>query len=215
MSMLNLIFPKRCVLCREHLPLTGEAMLCASCQTALRRDYRQTENVYVCGASDAAAALRYAGAVRRALVRYKFQHYKSYARWFAAQTAPVLAARLETWQPDALTYVPTGWLSRRMRGYDQSGYIAALLGAQFGIPVVPLLRKRSLAHKQSRLRGRDRLYNAARAYLLRQNACVQGKRLVLIDDVLTSGATMTVCVSLLRQAGASAVFALAVTKAQT
>ncbi len=212
MSMLSLLFPKRCVLCREHLPLAGGAMLCAACQTVVRREYRQTDEVRVRGADDAAAALRYTGAVRRALVRYKFQHYKSYARWFAAQTAPVLAAHLKTWQPDALTYVPTGWLSRRMRGYDQSGYVAAMLGAQFGLPVVPLLHKRSFARKQSRLRGSERAYNAARAYRMRPNRDAQGKRLVLVDDVLTSGATMAVCVQLLRGAGASAVFALAVTK---
>ncbi len=210
--MLSLIFPKRCVLCRAHLPLVGQAMLCASCQTAVRRSYRHVGCVRVCGADDAAAALYYTDAVRRALVRYKFQHQKGYARWFAAQTAPVLAARLDQWRPDALTYVPTGWLSRRTRGYDQSAYIARLLGAQLGIPVEPLLRKRIWARKQSRLRGEDRARNAARAYLLRPHACAQGKRLVLVDDVLTSGATMAVCAQLLRDAGAVTVFALAVTK---
>lgn len=212
MSMLSLVFPKRCVLCRAHLPLSGDAMLCAVCQTEVRRVYRQRDDVRARGTDDAAAALRYTGAVRSALMRYKFQHYKSYARWFAAQTAPVLAVRLEVWQPDALTYVPTGWLSRRMRGYDQSGYVAQLLGAQFGLPVMPLLRKRIFARKQSRLCESARAHNAARAYLLRKNACAKGKRLILVDDVLTSGATMAVCAQLLRGAGASAVFALAVTK---
>ena len=76
------------------------------------------------GADDAAAPLLYTGAVADAVKRFKFKHRQHYADWFAAQTLPVLAERLDTWMPDLVTFIPIGVLHWYQRGYNQAELLA-------------------------------------------------------------------------------------------
>lgn len=209
---MGVLFTKRCVLCGELLPDagTGKAMLCSACAAEVRQRYRCTQTPHVTGADDAAAALYYTGKVRDAMQRFKFQHKQHYADWFAAQMLPLLTERLDTWQPDLITFMPIGWLRGRERGYNQAELLAKTVAEPLGLPCRATLRKRAFTPKQSEQKdAAARQKNAERALLPLANAEVRGKSLVLVDDIVTTGATAASAVRLLRKMGAVKVYVLA------
>nr|WP_297283897.1 phosphoribosyltransferase family protein [uncultured Agathobaculum sp.] len=209
---MGVLFAKRCVLCGELLPAagTGKAMLCSACASEVRQRYRCTQTPHVTGADDAAAALYYTGKVRDAMQRFKFQHKQHYADWFAAQMLPLLTERLDIWQPDLITFMPIGWLRGRERGYNQAELLAKAVAEPLGLPCRATLRKRAFTPKQSEQKdAAARQKNAERALMPLANAEVRGKSLVLVDDIVTTGATAASAVRLLRKMGAVKVYVLA------
>ncbi|MDO5141395.1 MAG: phosphoribosyltransferase family protein [Eubacteriales bacterium] len=211
---MGILFTRRCVLCGATLAAGdgGKAMLCPACARAVRVQYRCAQPVQVAGADDAAAALLYTGAVRQAMLRFKFQHQAHYADWFAAQLLPVLAERLPDWQPDCITYLPIGFLRLRERGYDQAALLAKPLAAALDLPCRATLRKRAFVGRQSAQKdAAARQANAARAFAPKRGADVRGQSVVLVDDILTTGATAAAAVRALRDMGAARVYVLVAT----
>ena len=209
---MGVLFTKRCVLCGEMLPAagTGRAMLCPTCASEIRQIYRCTEAIHIPGATDTVAALYYTGKVKYAMQRFKFQHKQHYADWFAAQMLPLLADRLDAWQPDLVTFMPIGWLRRRERGYNQAELLAKAVAEPLSLPCRATLRKRAFTPKQSTQKNAAaRQKNAERALLPRENTEVRGKSIVLVDDIITTGATAAAAVNLLREMGATRVYVLA------
>lgn len=214
---MSLLFPKRCVLCGAPLPAldTGRAALCSSCAAEVRTRYRcRTADIAIAGADGAAAALYYTGAVADAMKRLKFGHDKQCVDWFAAQTVPLLAARLDDWTPALVTFMPIGLLRRRARGYNQAELLAKAIAAPLSLPCRATLRKRPFVRRQSSLGDYTaRQQNAARAFAPLSNADVSGRAIVLVDDIITSGATAAAAVRVLREMGAARVYVLAPTRA--
>lgn len=214
---MGILFTKRCVMCGEMLAAagTGKTMLCADCAVEVRQRYRCTQTPYMAGADDVAAALYYTDKVRDAMQRFKFQHKQHYAGWFAAQMLPLLTERLDTWQPDLVTFMPIGWLRRRERGYNQAELLAKAVAEPLGLPCRATLRKRAFTPKQSEQKNAAaRQKNAEWALLPLANAEVRGKSLVLVDDIITTGATATAAVKLLREMGAAKVYVLAAARTE-
>lgn len=211
---MGIVFTKRCVLCGEMLPAAGvgKAMLCPTCAAEVRQQYRCTQAIRIPGAADAAAALYYTGKVRNAMQRFKFQHKQHYADWFAAQMLPLLADRLDAWQPDLITYMPIGFLRLHERGYNQAELLAKAVAEPLGLPCAATLRKRAFTPKQSAQKdAAARQKNAERALRPLENAEVHGKSVILVDDIITTGATAAAAVKLLREMGAAKVYVLAAT----
>lgn len=209
---MGILFTKHCVLCSEMLPAagTGKAMLCPLCAAEVRQRYRCTEAIHITDATDTMAALYYTGKVKQAMQRFKFQHKQHYADWFAAQMLPLLTERLDTWQPDLVTFMPIGWLRRRERGYNQAELLAKAVAEPLGLPCRATLRKRAFTPKQSAQKdAAARQQNAERALLPREGAETRGKSVVLVDDIVTTGATAAAAVKLLREMGAAKIFVLA------
>ena len=212
---MGLIFTKTCVLCGETLPADAgkSAMLCADCASLVRTKYRCTQPFSIDRADGAAAPLLYTGAVSGALKRFKFHHMQHYADWFAAQMAAQLSLHLEEWQPDLVTYIPIGPFRRYQRGYNQAELLAKPVAAAFSLPCAATLKKRLLTPKQSgRKDAAARRTNADRAFLPLGGAAVDGKNVLLVDDIVTTGSTAAAAVRLLREMGAARVYVLACAK---
>ena len=111
---------------------------------------------------------------------------------------------------DCITPVPISKKRRLERGYNQSQVLAEALSDRSGCPCLLLLEKHKHTVPQSGLERQDRLQNVQGAYRPAKNSSVAGKRILLIDDVVTTGATVRRCGTLLRQAGAAQVTAAAV-----
>lgn len=209
---MGVIYPKKCILCGQTLPLvgTGAAMLCPDCARAVRRDYRETSGIRISGTDGAAAALRYTGRVAEAMKRFKFSHYQHYAPWFAAQLTAALMDPLADWQPDLVTFIPIGLVRWYQRGYNQSELIAGEVAKQLGLPLVPLLKKRRFVRKQSAQQGKAaRKQNVKNAFAPLPGNDLIGKSVLLIDDIITTGATLAAAADTLRKMGASRVYVAA------
>ncbi len=110
-----------------------------------------------------------------------------------------------------LTYPPRSRRKRREVGYDQSEVLARRLSRLTGIPMLPcMVRVRGADAAQKMLDAAERAANAQSSYVLsaRYAGDIRGKRVMLIDDIATTGATLSVCASILKEAGADTVIAL-------
>ena len=205
----QLLHPRACVLCRKPLPARTSAMLCGTCAPQLYHTYRNTAPVRVPGTDGADAPLLYTGALATAMKRYKFYRSTALCRWFSAQAAACLAGHLDAWQPDCLAYVPLGAARWWSRGFNQSEAFARQIGKSLNLPVCHALGKRPKLGKQSRRSEKERWKAAQNMFFALPGQAVQGKRVVLVDDIITTGASASVAVRALKEAGASSVYVLA------
>ena len=104
---------------------------------------------------------------------------------------------------DALVPVPSGRGERRSRGYDVPLMLARALGRELGLPVMQALCKIRETPRQMALSGGERRKNLKNAFSARPDALLEGKRILLVDDVLTTGSTLNECAKALRAAGAA------------
>ena len=213
--LMGILFMHNCVLCGEPVPAEDgrRAMICADCAREVRAQYRCMETIRVPGMDGCAAALYYTGKVKQAMLRFKFHHKQHYADWFAAQALPLLAGHLEDWQPDLITFMPIGFARRHERGYNQAELLAKPIAKALGLPCQATLRKRPFTPKQSEQKDfAARQKNAARALLPMEKANLSGRSVVLVDDIITTGASASAAAGLLRQMGAAHVYLLAPTR---
>jgi ComF family protein len=151
------------------------------------------------------------GLVRRAVHQLKYGHFKA----LAAPLGRLLGEYLETEPVAADVLVPVPLHSRRLRdrGYNQSALLAAEVGRRNGLPVVTdsLVRLRYTKAQVKTADAGERQRNLAGAFGCR-DAKLAGKRVLLVDDVCTTGATLNSCAIALREAGAASVWGLALAR---
>lgn len=199
-----LFFPERCLLCGRVVH--PGVLFCAPCEEALPPP-PPLRRIGVPGHVPAptAAVMPYRGRWRRCILRYKFQGCRSLARqmgWLMAQASAALPAG----GFDAVVYVPLGKKRLREREYDQSQLLAQNIGRFLGIPVLDALEKVKSTKTQHELSRTERLHNLDKAF--RCKAGLEGKRMLLVDDIVTTGATLRECAGELYQAGAAEVCCL-------
>ena len=203
-AFLDLLFPHKCPFCGT-LPEEGQDLLCPECQRDLpwtqgAQGEQKPEFVDLC-----AAPLLYSGKVRRSHHRYKFHGVRAYAGPYAVLMAQCVEDHL-LGRFDVVTWVP---LSRRRlwsRGYDQSRLLAERLADKLGVPCECMLKKTRHTKAQSALTEKSqRRANVLGVYKPVPGAEITGRRVLLVDDVVTTGATASECARVLRTAGAAGV----------
>ena len=206
--LLDMLYPPRCAFCRALLRKNSALWVCPACLEKLprltrdeqRRDVKHTELVI--------APLRYEGAVRESLLRYKFGGLTAYASVYAEFLAKCIDENEISC--DSITWVPLSRRRLRQRGYDQARLIAEELAKRLDLPCECLLIKRRHTRPQSGIADRDkRRANAAGAYAPIRPQCARGKRVLLVDDIVTTGATLSSCAGVLAEAGSAAVYGAA------
>jgi ComF family protein len=106
---------------------------------------------------------------------------------------------------DAVAAVPLHWRRRWQRGFNQSGLLAARVARQFRLPSIQPLRRVRATATQAGLTNSNRRKNVAGAFRVARRGKIEGKRILLIDDVMTTGATGAACATALKRAGAKSV----------
>ena len=208
---MELLFPPKCILCRRLLK-SGETDLCEDC----RVDAPEYPNrkIHIRFLDSFAAVWYYEGNVRRSLLRYKFHNARSYSLSYGR----ILGMKLLNAYPegfDVLTWVPVSRLRKLRRGYDQVELLARAVGAELEMTPVPTLKKIRNNRPQSRMKNpAARKANVLGAYRIADGADVTGKRVLLLDDILTTGATAGECARMLLGAGAKEVHCAAVAAAR-
>ncbi|MBQ2895161.1 MAG: ComF family protein [Oscillospiraceae bacterium] len=210
--LLDLIFPPKCILCGALMDSSAEK-LCGGCIKTLPR-YRNERAKKTEFVPAVAVALCYEGNVRESLRRYKFGGRRHYAPFYAALMWEAVETQLD--RPfDTLSYVPLSRKRLRQRGYDQTRLLAEELGKILGMEPQPLLRKRRNVPAQSTMKTpAERRANISGCYAVVDAAAVRGKRILLVDDIFTTGATLSEAARMLRMAGAAEVYGAAVACAQ-
>lgn len=141
------------------------------------------------------------------ILRFKFGDRPQLARPLARMLAEVWRNQNAT--VDLISSIPLGIRRRRERGYDQAQLLAKCLAAELDLPYRETLVRRRETKAQSRLSREERLRNVQGCFsLLRPSLALQDKRILMVDDVLTTGATMTESSRVLLTGGAMTVFGL-------
>lgn len=200
--LLRILFPPKCILCRELLT-DRQTDLCHSC--------RKNAPAFTKIKFKPSFVARWTGVwyykdnVRSSILRYKFGNRRHYADAYAR----LLAVKLQTEGLDSfdvLTWVPVGPLRKLRRGYDQVKLLAKALGQEMNIKPVPTLKKIRNTPPQSGISDASRRRaNVLGAYKAVNTSRFAGKRVLMLDDILTTGATAGECARVLLTAGASQV----------
>ncbi|MEG1857824.1 MAG: ComF family protein [Pseudoflavonifractor sp.] len=211
--LLDLLFPPRCVFCGRILS-HGTGGICPECQRSLPwlTEGEAEQTIEFC--SCCAAPLRYQGAVRKSIHRYKFKGAQGYAGAYGALVAQCVRDHLAG-RYDLITWVPLSQKRRRERGYDQAFLLSSAAALALDSVALETLRKVRHTDAQSGLDGASaRRANVMGAYEAVDPALVAGRRVLLVDDVITTGATLSECARILRTAGASDVVCATLTRAR-
>ncbi|HXG46969.1 MAG TPA: ComF family protein [Methylomirabilota bacterium] len=225
-ASLAFLYPEVCQVCREQRAVPPAGYVCAACWQGVRflrpplcercgLPYEgEIEGPFVCANCDgvelaftrARSAVAARGVVLEIIHRYKYGRELFFepflADLLAREAAPVLAR--ECW--DALVPVPLHPLREREREFNQALRLARCLSRVTGIPVWPdVVRRIRPTRTQTQLSRSERAENVRHAFDCEADAAPVGQRLVLVDDVMTTGATTSACARALRAAGAAEV----------
>lgn len=190
-----------CVSCgtpfENAFPLDAEGR-CPLCQSGIRG----FDGAYCFGA--------YEGQLREWIHLYKYGRIKTMVRPLGELLAAILP-RGEQW--DAVVPVPLHWRRRWSRGFNQSELLARSISRIRNIPVLNALKRVRYTPTQTGLSNTGRRKNVAMAFGAVRRNSVAGRRILLVDDVMTTGSTAAACGSVLRRCGAASVTLLTVARA--
>jgi competence protein ComFC len=225
-NLFALFYPEVCQICRAERAGAAESYVCGRCRSAIR--YIEAPLCECCGLPfegeitvsfecanchdqqlhfrSARAAVELSGPIQDTVHRYKYSH----ATWFEPFLADLLIACakpvLAQSQWDYILPIPLHWLKRRERSFNQAQRLAGHLSRATGIPLAGRLLKRvEPTSTQTRLTRAQRTENVKRAFAYGGRGKLAGARIVLVDDVLTTGATASACAKLLMHNGAGVV----------
>ncbi len=152
----------------------------------------------------AVTAFRFGGLVRELIHRFKYQGH--------TYLAPLLASRMvASWQrhgrgsPDIVVPVPLHWMRQVRRQYNQSELLAAHIGHTLGLPVRLVIRRYRRTHQQAMLDFSTRQANMKHVFAVKARQNLSGLHVLLVDDVLTTGATLTAATEVLLNSRAATV----------
>ena len=228
-SVLDLIYPPSCILCKKSIPAQDQTPLCPGCQMTIQRNRppfcakcsrsleNNSETCPTCSKNNphfdtAWAAAAYDETMQKLIHLFKYGQKTSLQHCFFELISEFITAyRLNINQFDLVIPVPLHPTRLRERGYNQAQLLAQLIARQYSIPLSSnnLIRIRN-TESQSVLSQKERWTNIQQAFRIRQPVEFQDKEILLIDDLLTTGATASEAARTLKEAGAKRVDVLTI-----
>jgi ComF family protein len=228
----SLVFPEECQVCGIHLKNLSRIPVCPGCLSAPEpfvAEYfcRECRTPFLNAApldSNGRCALcrrgmvpfdgayaygEYDGELRKLIHLFKYTGVTTLAKPLGAMLTRALP-RDE--QFDVIVPMPLHWLRRWRRGFNQSELLAGVVGRRSGIAVSDAMTRRRSTNPQAGLTGAQRRLNVSGAFAVRKRPHIEGRRVLLVDDVFTTGATAAAAAAALRRAGATRVSVLALAR---
>jgi ComF family protein len=204
-ALLALVFPDRCAGCKQL-----GALLCARCQAALA-PYPPDGRRPPASLDDVLVAFTFQSPLREAIHQFKYRRVRRLAQPLGALMAAYASAGLPG--AEAALAIPLHPSRQAERGFNQAEELAVEVARGLRLPLIAggLVRVRA-TEQQAKLDSRGRAENMRGAF--RWQGGAPPKRIVLVDDVYTTGATMAACADALRAAGAEAVYGLALARSR-
>jgi ComF family protein len=211
-TVLDLLFPPKCVFCAKVLGKADDDW-CDECTESLpfadNRGRQEGEAFDFC-----VSPLYYTGVVRRSILRYKFKGSSHYAAVYGKLLAECIRENSDI-KYDIISWVPLSNKRERSRGYDQAMLLALAVALELDDVAVETLKKPHDVRAQSELGDKtERSANISGAFVVSDPEIIEGKRVLLIDDVVTTCSTLEECANVLRSAGASGVLCAALARGE-
>ena len=231
-EILDFIWPRTCEACRRPVDRPGRHF-CSDCLNRLpftptngccRRCGRPAEKLdgeFLCedcrerspSFDRAASALSFEGDAREAMNAFKFRRHlwlrDDLADWMEA----VARARFRVGEIDVVVAMPSTFWHRLDRGYNQCAYLAKELARRLEKPYVPFaLRRRGRPKKQGRLTEEERRENVIGTFGVLRPGTVGGRTVMVVDDIMTTGSTLSECAAELKRAGARRVWCVTIAR---
>jgi competence protein ComFC len=183
-------------------PKPEQALLCPAC----------VDKTYAFDRARSFAA--YQGALVDAILLLKFEQIAPLGAWFAERLAEVVSGEGNVMAADVVVPVPLHRQRERERGYNQAALLSRPLAKRLHLPHKAVLLMRKRARPDKRILSLEERWESVRgAFATRPGSQVDNLRVLLVDDVLTTGATLDACARALRDAGAKSVLGLTVARA--
>lgn len=210
-AVLDLFYPPKCLICHRIMDSSRQTV-CSACMDRLPEHDGADPQVRF--AERCVATFFYEGDLRESFHRFKFGGLRAYAtqygRWMAVTVRDKLAGEF-----DLITWAPVSDKRRKQRGYDQSELLARTVAKELGMQPVRLLRKCRHTRPNSELGDASgRSANVAGVYEPLTPERFAGRRVLVIDDIVTTGATLSECSRVLLTAGAMSVVCAALAAAR-
>jgi len=207
--VLNWLYPSRCAFC--HKLSDDGVLLCKWCEKSLPYTSGLAVEQSFPHVARCVSPLYYVDDVRNSVLRYKFSGATGYSKVYGELLAKCIDENKIFC--DIITWVPLSRIRQHFRGYNQSELIAREISKAKNIPCAPLLKKVKHNKAQSGVgRYEKRRANVAGVYSSINHEMLNGKRVLLIDDVVTTGATMSECAKELKKGGAKLVCAASIAR---
>jgi len=234
-SLLDVLFPPRCIICRSFIPRAGSIHICSDCLKTVRyienpccticgEPFHGAGISHVCGSCAARmpgydmakAALIYDGICRDLIHAFKYD-YKTHLRHTLANLAvEAFEQFVEECCPDVVVPVPLCKRRLVQRGFNQAVLLAELLAGRRKIPLErQAMRRTRWTEPQIKLDAEQRRMNVEGAFAVLKPGSITDKRILLLDDVLTTGSTADECARVLKKSGAVSVDVFTLARAVT
>lgn len=209
-KILNFLFPPACCVCGKIDP----NWLCPKCQKRVERLEKfklvEIENKKY---EKLLYLFQYESLVRKLILRYKFSNKAYLNHFFANEIAKNEKTKEVLKQYDMIIPVPMHKKKMQKRGYNQTELVANELEKSLEIPArKDILSKVVNTTTQSKLGGKARQTNIQHAFFIQNDIEVENKKIILLDDIYTTGATSEECSRVLKEAGASEILVLVLAK---
>lgn len=226
----KIFFPNKCPLCgcilgegelacrdclKKVRPIGGpRCMKCGAPVRSREREYCDACEKYRHFFTEGFPVFAYRGPVRGAVHRFKYKNRRCYAEFFSEAMLQAGAKKLEKWKPDLVIPIPVHPKKLKSRGFNQADLLARHIAESLGVPFLAdgLLRT-AATEPQKNLDRKKRQINLKRAFKIGTND-VKLKRILLIDDIYTTGSTVDAAAEVLLANGAAGVWFLTLCAAE-
>lgn len=227
-QLLDILYPVRCPVCREIVIPKGQR-ICGICKDKLQvvgeprcmkcgKPIEQDEQEFCrdCGHKDfhfirGWSVWVYDAAMKKSISDFKYQNKKENAKFYVEELLRLYGEQLRKLAPDALVPVPVHKHKYRERGYNQADILAKGIGRQLKLPVLSnlLIRSRKTL-PQKQLNDKERLRNLKDAFRYNSREAERFpksiNRVLLVDDIFTTGSTMEACTNILMEQGIKEIY---------
>lgn len=198
-EILDIIYPpeEKCIICR----IDGFIGLCPQCKNSIKRATKK-ENSISYGF--------YGGVLKNLILKFKYEN--DFTAGNILSNFLIEIVKEQNIYADVICYVPMTKVSEKKRGFNQCRLMAKNLSNNINIPVINCIKKIKNTREQKTLTREERILNVKGAFKIINSKYIKNKNIILIDDVMTTGATTDECRNILKKSGANKIIVLTIAK---